>query len=146
MILTAHFSLDEFTISQTAARAGIDNTIPTELLPNIKRVAGALEIVRGVLDVPVLISSGYRCPALNSLVGGVPTSAHTRGLAADFTAPAFGTPLQVARKLVEEGIVWDQLIYEFGTWVHLGLAITDDAARHEVLQIAVGTGYLPGLP
>ena len=146
-LLSPHFSLEEFTISQTAARAGIDNTVPTALMPNLVRVATALEQVRALLSVPVLISSGYRCPDLNRLVGGVPTSAHQQGLAADFTAPDFGDPLAIARRLVDvPDLLYDQLIYEFGTWVHLGLAASGAAPRRQVLQIAHGTGYLPGLP
>ena len=45
------------------------------------------------------ISSGYRCPELNSAVGGSPTSQHCMGLAADFTCEDFGSPLEIAQAL-----------------------------------------------
>jgi uncharacterized protein YcbK (DUF882 family) len=83
-------------ISQTAARMGIDNTPTPEILKNLRIMAAKLEEIRSLLGVPVLVSSGYRCPALNKAVGGSKGSAHLLGLAADITAPSFGTVLQTA--------------------------------------------------
>ena len=82
---------------------------------------------------------------LNQAVGGSRTSAHLEGLAADFTAPAFGSPLEVIRKIAASGIEYDQLIYEYGSWVHLGLAREGITGRGEQLSIFKGTGYLKGI-
>ena len=76
-------------------------------------------------------------------VGGSKISAHMQGLAADFTAPGFGTVLQVARKIAASEIAYDQLIYEFGSWVHIGLSTGHP--RQQNLSIFTGTGYLPGI-
>ncbi|MFN7646991.1 MAG: D-Ala-D-Ala carboxypeptidase family metallohydrolase [Acidobacteriota bacterium] len=141
--LTEHFTLQEMVISQTAARMGIDNTPTPEILKNLRIMAAKLEEIRSLLGVPVLVSSGYRCPALNKAVGGSKGSAHMLGLAADFTAPSFGTVLQTARKIAASGIEYDQLIYEFDSWVHIGLS--GGAPRRENLSIFQGTGYLRGL-
>lgn len=141
--LTPHFTLEEFTVSQTAARLGIDNTPPLWYRAHLQAVAEQLEAVRALLGVPVHISSGYRCFALNTAVGGAPKSAHLLGLAADFIAPQFGTPLQIARAIAGSPIRFDQLIYEYGTWVHLGLS--EGPPRGETLSIFAGTGYLAGL-
>jgi hypothetical protein len=130
------------TLSQTAARKGIDNTATPEIVANLKRVAATLEEVRALLGAPILVSSGYRSPALNKAIGGSPTSAHMHGLAADFTAPGFGTVLQVARKISASTIAYDQLIYEFGTWVHIGLS--SDGLRQQDLSF-FGTSYIPGI-
>jgi len=130
-------------ISQTAARMGIDNTPTPEILKNLRIMAAKLEEIRSLLGVPVLVSSGYRCPALNKAVGGSKGSAHMLGLAADITAPSFGTVLQTARKIAASGIEYDQLIYEFVSWVHIGLS--GGAPRRENLSIFQGTGYLRGL-
>ena len=135
--LTEHFTLEEFTDSQTAARNGVHN-MPKEgssASANLLRTAEVMEKVRTILyDNPVLISSGYRSPKLNAMVGGSKNSAHTHGLACDFTCPVFGTPLAICLELEEHmaelGI--DQLIYEFTTWVHLGLS---DKPRHQTLTI-----------
>ena len=142
-MLTTHFSLAEMTASQTAARLGIDNTPDAAILRNLRRTATLLEEIRQILGAPIIVSSGYRCPALNKAVNGSKNSAHMLGLAADFTAPAFGTPFHVAKKIAAWGVEYDQLIHEFGTWVHIGLS--DGLPRRQALSIFSGTGYLPGI-
>lgn len=120
--LSPHFSLAEFTASQTAARLGIDNDLPAELLANARRTAEMLERIRAAMGgVPMLLTGGYRCQALNaSTPGASATSDHVSACAADFHAPRFGSALDVSRFLAprvdELGI--GQLIYEFGGWVH----------------------------
>ena len=138
--LTEHFTLSEFTDSQTAARQGIHNVPPasSQERKNIQRTAEVMEKVRTLLgDKPILISSGYRCPQLNAAVGGSKSSAHMSGLAADFSCPGYGTPLHICKHLhshmKELGI--DQLIHEYDTWVHLGLRATDMTPRHQALTI-----------
>lgn len=95
--------------------------------------------------VPIIISSGYRSPALNRRVKGARASAHMLGLAADFTVPTAGTVLQVARSIAASHIEFDQVIHEYGSWVHLGLAAAGSPSRRETLSIFRGTGYLAGL-
>jgi zinc D-Ala-D-Ala carboxypeptidase len=137
--LTAHFTLEEFTDSQTAARKGLPNVPPAHERKNLQRTAEVMEEVRAILgtrgEKPVLISSGYLSPQVNAAVGGSKSSAHMSGLAVDFSCPGFGTPLQICRKLEphmkELGI--DQLIHEFDTWVHLGLSAS--APRHMAMTI-----------
>lgn len=123
MNLSAHFSLQELTASQTAVRRGIDNTPTAEALQNLQELANGLERVRAVLKCPILISSGYRSPKLNAAVGGSKTSQHCKGEAADFIAPGFGSPMEVCKAIVEnqDTIHFDQLIHE-GTWVHLSFS------------------------
>lgn len=133
MKLTAHFDLDEFTISQEAARKGIDNTPSADVVENLYILAVALEEIRERLGQPIVISSGYRSPDLNAAVGGVPNSAHVLGFAADLTCPGFGSPLTVARAIASmPGIRYDQIIYEFGSWCHISV---DPRGRMETLTI-----------
>jgi hypothetical protein len=137
-LLTDHFTLAEMVASQTAARHGIDNTPPPAIIANLQRTAQMLERVRVVLgSKPILISSGYRSPTLNAAVGGVSTSAHTQGLAADFICPGFGSPIEICRKLMVSGLDFDQLIQE-GTWVHIGLAADGKRPRRELLTAHFG--------
>src|SRR5438105_2154633 len=117
MNLSPHFTLEEFTASQTAARMGIDNTPSTSVVENLKRTAAGLEQVRIILNAnPIRISSGYRCAALNEAVGSKPTSQHTIGEAADFTCAAFGTPGQIIRAVLGSSLAFDQIIHEFDSW------------------------------
>ncbi len=143
--LSEHFTLEELVFSQTAARKKIDNTPPPEIVANLTRLANTLEIVRSQLgDVQIQVSSGYRSPALNKAIGGAKKSLHMKGLAVDFTAPTFGTVLQTARRVAKIDLGYDQIIYEFGHWVHLGLQETDKAPRHQLLSF-FGDEYLDGL-
>lgn len=144
--LSPHFSLEELTASQTAARLGIDNIPPPHIVTNLKRLAETLEQVRALLKRAVLVTSGYRCPELNKAIGGSRTSAHMQGLAADFISPGYGTPYEICAALTLSNIHWDQVIHEFGRWVHIGLA--DEPQRQQVLTAAHtphGTHYTVGL-
>lgn len=143
--LTAHFTLEELTHSDIAARRGLDNTPPADVLANMRNhLAPGLELVREVLGVPMHSLSGYRSPAVNRAVGGSAISAHCDGLADDFIAPAFGTPLEIARAIRDSGIAFDQLIFE-GTWVHISFS---PKMRHQVLTAHFNGGpatYTEGL-
>ena len=145
-LLSEHFTLEELTFSQTAARQGIDNTPSPEIIQNLVRVALALEEIRSLLGGSAIhVNSGYRGPELNTFIGGSKTSAHMTGLAADFIAPAFGTVLEIAQAIAASDIIFDQLIHEYGTWVHIGLAPDGATPRRQLLTIFKGTGYLPGI-
>ena len=118
MQLTQHFTLAELTKSSTAERLELDNTPPPEVLPALTRTAEMLERIRSTLGVPVTVTSGYRAWAVNKAVGGVTTSDHAQGRAADIVAPRYGTPLQIARALAPlvDVLGIGQLIYErFGS-------------------------------
>lgn len=146
MQLSPHFHLSEFLVSQTAARRGIPNLPDHDMILQLKRTAARMEQVRTILgDKPILISSGYRSPAVNRAVRGSRTSAHMTGHAVDFTCPGYGSPYQVALKLSRELPDFDQLIQEFGHWVHVGFG---PGQRNELLtadKVNGRTVYSPGI-
>ena len=126
MRLSEHFTLKEMLVSSKAA-----NHKP-EPIPNIplkchitalqNLVDRTLEPLRLHLGLPIQVNSGYRCEMVNKLVGGVPTSQHLKGEAADITE-------------------FDQLILEHsGTswWVHISCKIDYLRNRHEKLMIENG--------
>lgn len=137
--------LEEFTRSPTANKLKIDNSVPTDLMPNVQLTATHLELVRKALGSPIIITSGYRCRALNSRVGGVATSAHTKGLAVDFKS-SFGTPKEICQRLIDSGVQFDKLIQEHNQWVHIGFSPTNN---RQIVLTAVKQGgktvYLSGL-
>ena len=136
MNLTPNFTLDELTRSDYAVRHGIDNTPPADVRENLEVLAHGLERVRAILGSPVLVSSGYRCPKLNSALKSKNTSAHLKGLAADFTAPDFGNPAEIMLELVlaKADIGFDQAILEFDRWVHIAFPAEHDIPRLQALS------------
>lgn len=152
--LSEHFTVAEFTASRTALAQGIDNDLPIELLANARATAAMLERIRSYLSdlkgqaVPIHIQSGYRSEALNRAVGGSPRSDHMQALAADFRAPAFGRPIDVARALedVVDEMGIGQLINEFPDgqgWVHVSVQAPAAAVNKVITVTRVGT--VPGV-
>jgi len=136
MNLTDHFTIEELTASETAARHGIDNSAPIALDANLRHLAGGLEAVRVILDnQPIHVNSGYRCPDLNKLVGGQPHSAHLMGLAADFICPSFGTPREICQAVLRSELNYEQVILEFDSWCHVAFATLGRISKREALII-----------
>ena len=84
--LSPHFSLKEMTDSQTAVKRGIANVPSEQEIENLRRLCqGTLEPLREALGLPIIITSGYRCKALNNILGrSSKHSQHMAGCAADF--------------------------------------------------------------
>ena len=151
MNLSPHFTLEEFTKSQTGDRMGIDNT-PTEAhLANMKRLCTEVrEVIRKSLG-PIHINSGYRGEALNKAVGGAATSQHCNGEAADIEVP--GVSNGDLAKWIERNCEYDQLILECykkgqpnSGWVHVSLRASGN--RKQELTASVANGrmvYTPGI-
>lgn len=139
--LSPHFTLEELTATQ---HRGIDNTPTLDVLANLRNLAiDVLEPVRDMLG-PLHVNSGYRSPELNRAVGGQPTSQHCQGLACDFVPLAGGLRGAVGA-LLESAIEYDQLIYEFGSWLHISRAPAGREPRRQALMVGKWTGgrYLP---
>lgn len=138
MKLTEHFTLEEFEFSSTARAHGIDNKVPVSLIPSLTTLCReVLEPLREHVQEPVIISSGYRCPTLNKLVGGSPTSQHMTGEACDIHLSD--------QKKLREWFTWlmdnvnaDQLILERASktsthyWIHVSCKSTPSQNRHQV--------------
>lgn len=143
--LTKHFKLSEFTNSATAKAKGISNDPGPQQIENLKKLAATLEQVRTLLgNNPILISSGYRSRALNTLVGGSATSDHANGLAVDFTCPRYGSAQEVCQAIAGSNLEFDQIIYEQGNteWVHFGIGMR---MRKQTLSWSPAKGYVSGI-
>ena len=136
MRLSPNFTLDELTISETAARHGIDNTPSQEVIENLKLLALALQEVRALLgNKAILVSSAYRAPEVNAKVGGSKNSDHCKGLAADFISPSFGTPDDIVKAILASPIPFKQVIREFDRWVHFAIPAPGETPRRQALII-----------
>ena len=140
MNLSAHFSLDEFVTSETAARMGRAIEPSEDDLRNLTRLCvTVLEPLRIDLRRPIHITSGLRPPWLNQAIGGSKSSAHMDGRAADIQVTGM-TPLEVCQRVVALGLPVDQVIHEFGSWCHVGIAKADEQPRRELLTARVVSG------
>lgn len=145
--LTEHFSLAEFERSTTASALCIDNTIPERYIPSIRNLCEqVLEPLRRDAGQPVIISSGYRCQALNRAVGGVRNSQHLSGEAADLVVGGPGHCFKWSdkyKKLLQwrlylvQNTNFDQCILEhnqYGNyWLHVSCKPESDQNRQEVV-------------
>lgn len=152
--LSPHFTEAEFCRSSLAARRRIVNVLPADLLDEAQATAQMLERIRERLsaiagrEVPIHISSGYRCLPLNRALGSADTSHHVIAAAADWEAPSFGTPTQVCEALApfvsELGI--GQLINEYpdrSGWVHTSTKAPSRPGNRIITIMERGT--LPGI-
>lgn len=147
MNLSPNFTLAEFTKSQAALRLKIDNTPPQQAIDAMKLLCEkVLEPTRAHFGKPIILSSGYRSPALNKAIGGAPTSQHAVGQAADFEIPGLDN-YEVA-KWMEAKLNYDQLILEMHTpgqpnsgWIHVSYRVP---YRNQELTFD-GRRYLTGL-
>ena len=115
--------MNEMTRSATAKRYGINNSQSPEVAHNIRNlVEKILDPLREAWGQPIIVSSGYRCPRLNKIVKGAPSSQHLLGQAADIHTvsdrPEDNKRLfDLIRKL---DLPFDQLIDEYGyNWIHV---------------------------
>lgn len=118
MFSTKHFRMAEFLHSDTATRLKMSNAPTKEHEKNLRRTMKYMEVVRQMGHGPIKITSGYRNPELNRLVGGVPDSDHALGYAADFYFPKWDirfAAAELATALSNHPELWvpfDQFILE----------------------------------
>ena len=140
MNLSPHFTLEEATKSVTAELQGIKNDPPPKILVNMRRCAERLEVVRKEVG-PILINSWFRSPELNRAVGGAFNSAHMTGWAIDIRSNKY-SPYELGKIIIGMGIMFDQVIHEYGQWVHISF---DPMYRKQILTKYEGpyrTGWL----
>ena len=151
--LSEHFTLEEFQRSTVAQKHGIDNTVPVQYIPTLQQLCRTvLEPLRKFAGQPIIISSGYRCCALNIKVGGVYASQHTLGEAADIRLPQTQytswsdgkrhTDMEVANRwftFLKEHTDFDQLILETTNgkdyWIHVSCRKNRKKNRHQVVLL-----------
>ena len=142
MQITTHFSLAEFTRSESAKRHGVSNDPTPEHLMNITVLCNqVLEPVR-VKFGPLNISSGYRSKVLNHYIGGALSSQHCEGKAADIDQDDMPNSNNVEIfHFIKNNLEFDQLIWEKGNdknpdWVHV--SFREGANRNQIKKYKNG--------
>jgi zinc D-Ala-D-Ala carboxypeptidase len=131
--LTAHFTLEEMTFSETAVRHSMNNKPDSDSRQNLLELCEQmLEPIRAIAEGPITVTSGYRSAMVNSIIGGSTKSQHMTGEAADINCPLF-SPLTLFERIRQSDLPFDQLIDEFGSWVHVSFR-RPGRNRREVLR------------
>tara|TARA_R110000751_G_scaffold253124_1_gene352710 strand:+ start:280 stop:729 length:450 start_codon:yes stop_codon:yes gene_type:complete len=145
-MLSANFSLEELTKSQTAERQSIPNNPDEDGIYYLRMVAEKiLQPVRNRYGIPFTVSSGFRSADLCLAIGSKATSQHTKGQAVDFEVPSISN-MDLAY-FIKTTLDFDQLILEFYKggntgWVHCSVA---DTPRKDLLTYDKSHGYRKGL-
>jgi len=148
--ITKNFRLEEFTKSKKATKLGVDNLgqLTQQNYINIEALCvNVLQKVRDMIQVPIHVSSGFRCRLINKAAGGATKSQHTKGEAADiFIDPvcSLGWTLWDVCKLIVKHTDFDQLIWETrpngSKWIHVSY-VTYRKNRHSKLRCDDGKTY-----
>lgn len=122
-----YFTWKELTHTDT----GLDN-VPTDInvIANLIGLARILDVLRIYYDAPIRVNSGYRSVEVNERVGGVPTSHHTMGYAADITSVASDDIKSLKDAVLANKHLFDQIIL-YPTFVHVSVA---PLMRHQVIH------------
>ena len=139
--LTEHFSLEEMYHSDTANAKKINNKPNAQETEHLKELCEKiLEPLRVKIGLPIKVNSGYRGPKLNAAIpGSSKTSAHQYGYAADIVCPAYGNAKEFCKYVVkflnDNKIAFDQVLYEYDSWVHVGIRNGKGLQRKQVITI-----------
>ena len=143
MNLSTHFTLEELTRSEIAARLGFDNTPNEGEIQNLRRLAVLLESVKSAVGMkPVMINSGFRSKPVNDSVGSKDSSQHRIGCAADLRVPGM-KPREVVEACIANAVPFDQIILEFDAWTHISVPNTPDTKPRGQKLIIDTTGNRP---
>lgn len=129
-----YFTITELSQSSTATQKGIDNTPNPDIIKNLESlVEHILDPLREKFGKPIIVNSGYRCPALNKAVGGSKTSHHMTGLAADITGGSVAKNRILFSLIQELDLPFDQLIDEKNyKWIHVSFS---EKPRKQILHL-----------
>ena len=131
-MISKHISYKEGVYSITAIRKGIDNTPNNDQLLKMVSVAEEVfEPLRAYVGGPIKINSFFRCPELNTAIGGSSKSQHCKGQAIDID-DTFGRMTNAEMyNFIKDNLEFDQIIWEFGDddnpdWVHVSYVSLKD--------------------
>ena len=132
-----YFTISELTHSDKAKELRIDNTpFSYTIVDNLTNLTEKLlDPIREMWGKPLNVNSGYRCSALNKAVGGKPTSQHLKGEAVDITTGSKAENKKLFEMIKESGLVYDQLIDEYGfSCIHISLK-RDGKNRKQIVSV-----------
>jgi len=134
MKLSENFLLEELTLTSTR----LPNQPNADQLESLKQLTiNVLQPLRNLFGDSITVNSGFRSVSVNISVGGVKTSQHLKGEAADLSCNDNARLFQIVR----ENLDFDQLIWEGGNdscpdWIHVSYKVSGN--RNQVLKMKSG--------
>ena len=130
MIDITNFTFKELVKTDT----GLDN-MPNDMnvIHNLVRLSEFLQSIRNELHLPIVVTSGYRSKEVNEAVGGVLSSYHVKGLAADIKCSDMDKLLTILHSHLMDidqlGIYYNSMTQ---LWFHVGLAEDGKVPRTQI--------------
>ena len=127
MQLSEHFSFEELTATELRNMEAVNRQLAQPYIGALRQTAALLEQVRALLGEPLIIDSGFRCPELNTLIGGSQLSQHMIGEAADFKGADWTDSkyIDALQSINNSGIRFHQLLIEHGC-LHIAVPHPND--------------------
>ena len=138
--ISKNFTLEELRDSATAKKLGIINAPGVdEVCALCALVHNVLQPLRDAMNEPIKIGSGYRCERLNKAVGGVASSQHMKGEAADLCIDGDMSKGKRWFVWIMNHCDFDQLIMEHNEkgsyWVHVSYRADGKNRRHVIQDL-----------
>lgn len=136
--MSRYFTLKEMTATDTGA---LNFPQTWEEVENLQKLSARLDFIRAKCGFPIRVNSGYRSEEVNRLVGGVTTSAHRLGLAADVCSyrgneTEDNTLFSVCKQLINKLHIDQLIVYRKDNqirFIHIGFKANDADARGQIL-------------
>ena len=143
--LSEHFTLGEMCKTSVKYK-NVPNEVQVE---NLKRLCSWLEMLRsewnrryGEGNDPIIINSGFRSEAVNNVIGGVATSNHLTGCAADIRVAGMEQLIRYATILLDVSDQsredFDELLLEYsprgGYWLHFAVKAKGNRRKVRLIQ------------
>ena len=142
--ITENFSFYELTNTSNMALLEKNREYAEKLKDNLNLLGLLLQDIRDIIDKPITVSSGVRCPELNKKVGGTADSRHQKGLAADIQVKGMSAmevfdairkaKLPLLQKAIIEGVKGKE-------WVHIQARTATDNAPTQYYATKDGKNY-----
>lgn len=143
--MSKYFTLEELTRSQTAARLGKDNTPNATQKRDLLRLMDYLDGIREEFGEAIRVTSGFRSWEVNSAVGGVKSSQHLAGQAADIVPMHSLERLRDLFDIIRRHGGYQQVIFERkgqSVWIHVAIPPLGEMPRQEAMTTNDGKNFV----
>lgn len=141
------FTWEQLRVSASASRAGVPNLITPQARRNLEHLTvKLLEPLKQRLDGKLTVTSGYRSPSVNKLIGGSSSSQHMSGEAVDLASSRFSSSEAFAKWFLAQGLPFDQIVwYAPNQSSHIHISLKRSGNRGRVTYMNAQGNYVNGV-